>query len=47
MPYGTVSAYRTGNRVTIVVDLPDHGEPSERGRAENLVDPRAWFDLED
>lgn len=47
MPYGTVNAYRIGNRVTVVIDLPDHGERSDRGRAENLVDPRVWLDLED
>lgn len=47
MPYGTVNAYRVGNRLTVVIDLPDRGEPSDRGRAENLVDPRVWIDLED
>lgn len=47
MPYGVVTARRVGRRIIIEVELPDRGEPSERGRAENLVDPRLWRDLED
>jgi hypothetical protein len=31
----------------IVIDLPDSGELSQRGRAENLVDPTVWHDYED
>ncbi|MEK6301552.1 MAG: hypothetical protein AABO41_12590 [Acidobacteriota bacterium] len=47
MPYAKVVAYRHRNTVTIEIELPDHGEPSDRGRPENLVDPRAWIDLEE
>lgn len=47
MPYGTVTARRIGRRIIIEVELPDRGEPSERGRAENLVDPKVWRDLAD
>ncbi len=47
MPYGKVVAYRDRNTVTIRIELPDRGEPSERGHADNLVDPRAWIHLEE
>lgn len=47
MPYGRVRAAKHGRRITIEVDLPEAGEPSHSGRAENLTDPRAWEDLED
>lgn len=47
MPYGPIAAYRSGNRLLIVIDLPERGEPACSGRSENLVDPRAWTDLED
>ena len=39
MAYGNVVVAREGKRITIGIDLPDSGEPSQRGRAENLVDP--------
>lgn len=45
MPYSTPVAYRNGNKLVIVVDLPTHGELSSTGRSENLVDPRTWYDL--
>jgi hypothetical protein len=45
MPYGIAAAYRRGNRVTIEVELPDHGEQSQRGWTDNLVDPREWLDV--
>lgn len=47
MPYSTPVTYRVGNRLMIVIDLPDSGELSQRGRAENLVDPTVWHDYED
>ncbi len=47
MAYGSVNAYRMGNQVTIVIDLPEQGEVSTTGRAENLVDPTKWIDVED
>ena len=47
MPYGIAAAYRVGNRVTIEIELPDRGELSQRGRAENLVDPSEWLDVQD
>ena len=47
MPFGAVNVRRTGRRIIIEVDLPDHGEPSRNGRAENLVDPKVWKDLDD
>ncbi len=47
MPYSTPVAYRVGNKLVIEVDLPGLGELSQRGRAENLVDPTAWHDYED
>jgi hypothetical protein len=47
MPYSTPIAYRVGNKLVIEVDLPDSGELSQRGRAENLVDPTVWHDYED
>jgi hypothetical protein len=33
--------------LVIEVELPDSGELSQRGRAENLVDPAMWHDYED
>jgi hypothetical protein len=33
--------------LVIEVDLPDSGELSQRGRAENLVDPSVWHDYAD
>lgn len=47
MAYGSVNAYRMGNQVTIIIDLPEQGEVSTTGRAENLVDPTRWIDVED
>jgi hypothetical protein len=47
VPYGTPIAYREGNRVTIIIDLPDRGEISQSGRAENLVDPNKWHPLDE
>jgi hypothetical protein len=47
MPYSTPVAYRVGNKLMIEVDLPGSGELSQRGRAENLVDPTLWHDCGD
>ena len=47
MSYGVAAAYRVGRRLTIEIDLPDRGEISQRGRAENLVDPSEWLDVQD
>ena len=47
MPYGDVTAYRIGNRITIEIELPDQGEQADSGRSENLVDPREWTDVDD
>jgi len=47
MPYSTPSVYRVGNKLVIEVDLPSSGELSQRGRAENLIDPTVWHDYED
>lgn len=47
MAFGTVNVHRTGNQVTIVIDLPEQGEVSTTGRAENLLDPTRWIDVED
>ena len=40
MAYGVAGAYRSGNRLTIQIELPDRGEVSKSGRSENLVDPQ-------
>lgn len=47
MPYGTATAHRAGQKLVIEIELPPRGELSLSGRAENLVDPRDWIDLED
>lgn len=47
MPYSTPVAYRVGSKLVIEVELPDSGELSQRGRAENLVDPSVWHDYLD
>jgi hypothetical protein len=47
MPYGTVETRRDGNRLHIVITLPETGEPSGSGLADNLVDPRTWIDVDD
>lgn len=43
MPYGKVTVERSGERILIVIDPPDRGEPSSSGRSENLVDPTKWI----
>jgi hypothetical protein len=45
--YGNPVAYRVGSRLVIEIDLPDRGELSQRGHAENLVDPSIWHDVDD
>ncbi|MGE0393190.1 MAG: hypothetical protein AB7I25_12385 [Vicinamibacterales bacterium] len=45
MPYSKPAAYRSGNKLVIIVELPAQGELSNTGRSENLVDPRAWHDF--
>lgn len=47
MPYGNVTLRRLGRKAIIVVDLPPKGEPSISGRADNLVDPRMWIEIND
>ena len=47
MPYSTPVTYRVGSKLVIEVDLPSSGELSQRGRAENLVDPAVWHDYQD
>jgi hypothetical protein len=47
MPYGVVRARRDGNRLVIEVSLPESGELSLTGRAENFVDPSVWHDYDD
>jgi hypothetical protein len=47
MPYSTPVAYVIGKKLLIEIDLPEQGEVSQSGRAENLVDPRLWIDYED
>lgn len=46
MPYGHVTVERLDGRIVIIIDPPDRGEPSLRGRAENLVDPSKWIRYE-
>lgn len=47
MPYGTVEFRRLGRKAIVIIELPDRGEPSLSGRAENLVDPAVWKTVED
>lgn len=47
MPYGIVKASKEGRKISIEIELPDRGEPSQTGRSENFVNPRAWKDVED
>lgn len=47
MPYGDVAAYRVNSRLVIEVEVPESGELSQRGKAENLVDPTKWIDCRD
>ena len=46
MPYGEINVVREGRRVIIAIDLPERGELSLSGRAENLVDTRTWRTIE-
>jgi len=46
MPYGHVTVERKDGRIVITIDPPDRGEPSLRGRAENLIDPSKWIRYE-
>ena len=46
MPYGKIVAYRNGSRITVHIDLPDCGELSQRGRADNFTDPTEWCTAE-
>lgn len=43
MPYGKVTVQRIDGRIVITVDPPTVGELSDRGRAENLVQPADWI----
>ena len=47
MPYSTPVAYRVGNKLVIEIDLPRSEELSQRGRAENLVDPTVFYHYEE
>lgn len=47
MPYGEVRTNLSEGRLRILVDLPEAGEPSLRGNAENLVQPNVWIPVED
>jgi len=47
LPYATTTLQRTSKRLTITIDLPERGELSLSGRAENLVDPREWLECTD
>ena len=47
MPYSTPITYRLGNKLIIEIDLPSSGELSQRGRAENLVNPAVRHDFQD
>ena len=44
MPYGNIAAYLIGSRITMHIELPDCGEPSQRGRAEVLTNE--WCTVE-
>lgn len=46
MPYGHIVARQTGRKVIVVVDVPEVGELSYGGRAENIVDPSSWISVE-
>lgn len=45
MPFGQVRAHQTGNVVTITIELPPEGEPSNSGWSENLVNPSEWISV--
>jgi hypothetical protein len=47
MPHGNVDVKSLGpKKVVVTIDLPDQGEPSLSGRAENLLDPSQWIRFE-
>jgi hypothetical protein len=46
MAYGKVVAAKSGRQIVITASLPEEGELSRSGRAENLVDPRPWLDAD-
>lgn len=45
MPYGTIAVNLSGNRLCLEILLPQTGEPSFSGNADNLVDPNCWLHL--
>lgn len=46
--YGTVVSYREGQRIHILVELPEGGGiESSRGFADNLVNPSEWHEVGD
>ena len=45
MPYSEIKATKVGRKVVLEIDLPEQGELSQRGRAENYVDPTEWRPL--
>lgn len=45
MPYSSIKTTTVGRKVILEIDLPERGELSQRGRAENLVDPTEWVPL--
>lgn len=45
MPYGKIAVNLTGNRLRLEILLPEAGEPSFSGNADNLVDPNCWLHL--
>ena len=45
MPYSPVKTTTVGRKVILEIELPERGELSQRGRAENLVDPTEWVAL--
>ena len=42
MPYSSVKATIVDRKVILEIELPEQGELSQRGRAENLVNPSEW-----
>lgn len=46
MPYSTPLIYGVGERLLIEFDIPERGELSQTGRAENLVIPE-WIPYKD
>lgn len=51
MPYGESIAFMEktseGEFLVIRIKLPTEGEPSQRGHAMNLTDPKFWGDVSD